>query len=122
MMNLSRRKRAGGDSVVPMINVAFLLLIFFLMTAVLVPPDPFQVTPPQASAMTAKPVPGTLVISADGDLALGQTRGEAIYAALPEGPLRIRADADLDGAQLVAIVGRLADAGVVAVELITVSR
>jgi biopolymer transport protein ExbD len=122
MMDLSQKERATGDSVVPMINVAFLLLIFFLMTAVLAPPDAFQVSPPQASVAAAEPVPDTLVVSADGQLAFGQVRGEAVYASLPPGSLRVRADATLDGSRLVEIVGRLADAGVTSVELVTVSR
>ncbi|MGB1619323.1 MAG: biopolymer transporter ExbD, partial [Flavobacteriales bacterium] len=31
-----------------MTDLVFLLLIFFLMTSRLAPPDPFEVTPPQA--------------------------------------------------------------------------
>lgn len=122
MMDLSHKNRTASDSIVPMINVAFLLLIFFLMTAVLAPPDLFKVSPPAASVVSAQPLPGTLVINAEGELAIGQVRGDAVYAALPNGPLRVRADAALDGARLVQIVGRLADAGVTSIELVTVSR
>ncbi|MBL4543543.1 MAG: biopolymer transporter ExbD, partial [Rhodobacteraceae bacterium] len=38
------------EPVVPMINVVFLLLIFFLMAAVIAPPEPFGVTLPRAAA------------------------------------------------------------------------
>jgi biopolymer transport protein ExbD len=43
------RPRPRGESVVPMINVVFLLLIFFVMTATIVPPDPFAARPPSSA-------------------------------------------------------------------------
>lgn len=120
MIRLPRTRRPSGDSVVPMINVAFLLLIFFLMTAVLAPPDPLDVTPPVAGAEDAGPETGTLIIDAEGNMALGDLRGDAVLAALPDGPLRIRADARFDGAALARILARVALQGVSRVELITV--
>ncbi|NHX27772.1 biopolymer transporter ExbD, partial [Escherichia coli] len=39
-------RRDRGENIVPMINVVFLLLIFFLMTAQIGPPAPIDVTPP----------------------------------------------------------------------------
>ena len=41
-----------------MINVAFLLLIFFLMVAVIAPPDPFAVALPEADAESFKQLQG----------------------------------------------------------------
>lgn len=121
MMRLSRTTRGRADSVVPMINVAFLLLVFFLMTAVLAPRDPFDITPPTASAGEAEANGDVLAISADGDLAFGALRGEAVFAALPKGGLRIRVDAGFDGTELARIVRRLAEHGATSVELVTVS-
>ena len=39
-------RRATAEPVVAMINVVFLLLCFFMMTATLVRPSPFEVAPP----------------------------------------------------------------------------
>lgn len=43
------KRRPRAESIVPMINVVFLLLIFFLMTAQIAPPDPFEVAPPNCA-------------------------------------------------------------------------
>jgi biopolymer transport protein ExbD len=111
-----------GESVVPMINVVFLLLIFFLMTATIVPPDPFGATPPEAATAAAAERGETLHVGPDGALAFGAARGEAALAALPAGPLHIRADAALPAADLAAILARLAAAGVTDIRLVAVAR
>ena len=43
------RPHTPRESVVPMINVVFLLLIFFLMTAQITAPTPVEVTPPSVT-------------------------------------------------------------------------
>ncbi len=43
-------RRPRAESILPMINVVFLLLIFFLMTSRLAQPDPVEVAPPEAAA------------------------------------------------------------------------
>ncbi|WP_201150810.1 ExbD/TolR family protein [Rhodovulum sulfidophilum] len=68
------RQGTRGESIVPMINVVFLLLIFFLMSARLVPPAPFEAEPPRADG--AEPAAGEMLhLSASGDLAFGAARG-----------------------------------------------
>ncbi|MBN2905514.1 MAG: biopolymer transporter ExbD [Rhodobacteraceae bacterium] len=108
-----------------MINVVFLLLIFFLMSARLAPPEPFQTTPPHASG--GAPVVGdTLYLSADGTLAFGALTGEAVFAALAsrdaDTPLVIRADAGVAATALARLAARLAAQGQGALRLVTVPR
>lgn len=108
-----------------MINIVFLLLIFFLMTARIAPPDPFEVTPPAASQGAAPEAGAALFIAADGRMAYGAARGAAVWDALaahiaPEDALVIRADADLAGAELARILARLSQMGVVRARLVTV--
>ena len=43
-----RPARPARENIVPMINVVFLLLVFFVMTAQIAPPDPFDIAPPEA--------------------------------------------------------------------------
>ncbi|BAQ68565.1 biopolymer transporter ExbD [Rhodovulum sulfidophilum] len=120
------RQGTRGESIVPMINVVFLLLIFFLMSARLVPPAPFEAEPPRADG--AEPAAGEMLhLSASGDLAFGAARGEAVFAALaarPEaaGPLVIRADAGVEAAALARLAARLTAGGQGPLRLVTVPR
>ncbi len=114
-----RRPRERSISVVPMINIVFLLLVFFLLTATIAPPDPVPVRLPLAETgeAAAGPQEDILLVAADGILALGDLRGEAVLAALADrsagAPLTIRADADLDGAVFAGLLTRLQRLGVV---------
>lgn len=113
--------RQPRENVVPMINVVFLLLIFFMLAAQLAPPEPFSVAPPEGEVAEALPEGAALFVSASGDLALGELRGEAVFAALhardEAGPLPVRADAGLSAEALAALLPRLAAAGVSSVAL-----
>lgn len=118
-----RRRRGAGDTFVPMINIVFLLLIFFLLSATIAPPDPFDMTLPDADVADADGVvsPDTLHVSADGALIFGGAQGDAALAAVAArsvtGPLTVRADARFDGAAFAALLGRLAAVGVDEVNL-----
>lgn len=104
--------RATPENIVPMINVVFLLLIFFLMTAAIAPPDPVAVTPPVAGADGEVPRDGRLYLAADGTLAFGDLRGDAAVAAAvaasePGGGVILMADSAVDGATFARLVARL---------------
>ncbi len=113
--------RRSAENIVPMINVVFLLLIFFLMSAQIAPPDPIDVTVPDSTSETAPVDPNALYVGADGTLAYGGATGDGALAALADhaGVLPVRADADLPAAKLAALLPKLAAAGVDGVELIT---
>ena len=117
-----RPRRRPAENIVPMINVVFLLLIFFLMTAQIAPPDPFDVSPPTARAEDPGDARDILYVAADGRLAFGAARGEAVFEALgdraAEGPLMLRADAALDAADLARLLPRLAAVGVTDIALV----
>ena len=119
----ARPARPRSESVVPMINVVFLLLIFFLMTATIVPPRPLEATPPEAATAETAGRGETLHVGADGTLAYGDVRGEAALGAVPPGTgLLVRADAGLPAADLARILARLAEAGVTDIRLVAVAR
>ena len=113
-------RRARAESIVPMINVVFLLLIFFLMSADLRAPPPVEVRLPDADVALAQLPPGALYAGADGTLAFGPSRGAAaLQAAVAEGPVVLRADRDLPGADLARLLARLAALGATEVRLVT---
>ena len=118
------RHRRPIEPIVPMINVVFLLLIFFLMSAQIAPPAPFEVTLPEGAA-GARAVPADMLyIDANGRFAFNGARGEAVMNALaaratPDTPLQIRADAGLEARALARLLPKLAARGIERVEIVT---
>ena len=121
----ARRRRAPAETLVPMINIVFLLLIFFLLSATIAPPDPFDVTLPGAAVTDSADASGPVVlhVAADGEVAYGDLRGDVAFAALLSagegGPetVVLRADEGLDGAAFAGILARLAAVGIADVNL-----
>ncbi len=103
-----------------MINVVFLLLIFFLMTAQIAPPVPLDVALPRATG-DEDSGQAALYISADGEIAFEAARGDAavMQAAKSDGPLRLHADASLPAATLARVLAQLSTLGATRIELVT---
>ncbi|AHC99685.1 ExbD/TolR family protein [Leisingera methylohalidivorans] len=116
-------RRPRTESIVPMINVVFLLLIFFLMTSHLAQPDPFEVIPPDA-AIEADPGAGPVLhINAEGRIYFDGIEGDgalARLAAVSAGNQipQLRADARLEAKALARILRRLTAAGLSQAELV----
>lgn len=123
-------KRSPQESTITLINVVFLMLIFFLIAGTLTPPldkDVSLIT--TAESEQAEP-PDALFVTAEG---LMRSRGEETNAAayvasvrqdnllLPEDPVtvKIAADRDLPAERLIAIVGELRDAGASRITVVT---
>lgn len=122
----SPRRRRHAEPVLAMINVVFLLLIFFLITARIAPAPPFDVTPPAvASASDPAPAEAVLFVGADGTLAFGAARGDAVFEALSREAgqrLTVHADGMLPGTDLARLLARLARIGRDDVQLTVVAR
>lgn len=124
----ARRPRA--ESIVPMINVVFLLLIFFLMTSRLAPPEPFAVEPPTAAEGAELPEMPVLYLSAEGEAGFQEQRGAAAIAGFvaaaeasgQEAPPRLRADGDVEAAEVARVLKALTDAGLSDVALVVAPR
>lgn len=125
-MDLSEEQRQEPpESVIPMINVVFLLLIFFLISATLSPPVEAE---PPISALAGEPAdPAALVIDKDGVAAFGEQRGEAAVEAAAQAfdkksaePMALLADAGAPGAALARTMRSLAALGVRHVALTTI--
>jgi biopolymer transport protein ExbD len=105
-----------------MINVVFLLLIFFLMTAQIVPPAPFELILPTANGDEDQGT-AALYINADGDIAYEALRGVAALTqavtATEDAPLRVFADATLSASALAQVLAQLSALGATEVEIVT---
>ncbi|MGP9788701.1 ExbD/TolR family protein [Roseinatronobacter sp. NSM] len=119
------RRRPPRESVVPMINVVFLLLIFFLMSAQIAPPDPAAVTLPVSdTADTLLQDGGHMVwLAADGVLLTATSVGQDVWAELAAhpAPVTLHADAQLAATELARVLRRMGEQGVRDVTLVAVS-
>ena len=137
-MDFSGPKRKASDTMLPMINVVFLLLIFFLMVAQLKQPEAFAVTPPvaRAAAQDRAEAAGdfTLLVSQEALPGYRDAIGEPAFVALQTARiahcaavdctaapprLTLRADAAMPASGMAALLPRLAELGFAEVRLVT---
>lgn len=123
----SSRDRDLDETLIPLINVVFLMLIFFMLAGRITAPDALSVEPPESRTATPM-VAGetTLLIGVDGRMALdGEILAEGalpLPAQILEAdapPLRIKTDAELPVAELQRVLRQLRQAGVARIELLT---
>ena len=100
-MNVRRRRATGGafneDGVIPLINVVFLLLIFFMLAGRIADAEKVAVDPPTSTAAPEDHAgPTTIAIAADGQVFLDGVPVPAAEAARAaagaDGDVLIRAD------------------------------
>lgn len=121
------RKTDSEARILPLINVVFLLLIFFMLAGRLEQADLFEVAPP-VSGKAAEAAPGdlqapreiVLLLAADGRLALDgavmtpqalTAEVAARLAAQPDLPLVLKADGGAEALRVVEIMESLRAAG-----------
>jgi biopolymer transport protein ExbD len=128
MMRLPRpRQTRQRENTIALINIVFLMLIFFLIAGSLTPPLDNEVK--LIAAMQASPVepPEALFIAPDGTLRWrgGETTVDAYlsrYAAAStaqQGTVKIAADQALSAERLIDIVGELRAGGAERIVVIT---
>lgn len=117
-------RRPQAESIVPMINVVFLLLVFFLMTSRLAPPEPVEVEPPVSAQDSQAEEAPVLYLSAEGEVAIEDLRGPEAVAELArraegsDAPPLLRADAGAEAAKVARVLKDLAAAGLSDVALV----
>ena len=123
------RPRAPAENVLPMINLVFLLLIFFMLAGSLRTPEPFDVEAPVARGESAAAGRGAVVlIGRDGRLAFDGVEtdakglGEAVSARAGRQPgliVRLKADGRAPTARVIEVMELLRDAGVKRLRLLS---
>lgn len=125
-------RRENSENIIPLINIVFLLLIFFMITAKISARDPFTIQPPTSteSAEQERVVNNMLYLSQSGELAYrGEIMTEAgLVSRLDsshfgrEGKaLILKADAQTPMPLLMALLERLKQADINTIELLAVS-
>jgi biopolymer transport protein ExbD len=124
-------RRQGEENLIPLINVVFLLLIFFMLAG-FATPDLFRVDPPTSAVETPLEDQGhVLLLAADGRLALGEealeldalpARLRALLESNPEARIKLKADAEVTSPLLLDTLDRLREAGVERIVLLAAKR
>ncbi|SMX43384.1 ExbD/TolR family protein [Maliponia aquimaris] len=109
-----------SEPVVPMINVVFLMLIFFLLAADFGKPDARPGSTLTRADAPPAPTPRVLVLAASGALSYGAlTEDAALAAAVANGPVRLQVAVAVEASRLAQALGRLARAGAARVDVVT---
>lgn len=127
----SSRRSQGEENLIPLINVVFLLLIFFMLAG-FATPDLFRVDPPTAAVDTRpEDHEHVLLLAADGRLALGEEAIEpdalpqklrALLESDPEARIKLKADAEVKSPLLLDTLDRLREAGIERIVLLAAGR
>jgi biopolymer transport protein ExbD len=131
---MSRLARGNDDSdinLTPMLDVVFIMLIFFIVTATFIKQAGIEVYRPEAQTSVKKPTVSVLVaISSSGDIWIDKKRVdvaavrahiERLHAENPKGGLVIQADKDSKTEMVMAVLSAARAAGMVEVAIATES-
>ncbi|MDA0279927.1 MAG: biopolymer transporter ExbD [Proteobacteria bacterium] len=127
LMKRKDDEEAGEIDLTPMLDVVFILLIFFIVTSVFVTEAGIEVTRPEASTSESKK--GDLILIAvgpNGDIWIDgdqvdprfiRSRFELRLADAPNSAVIIQADASADNEQVMLILGAAREANITDVSI-----
>lgn len=128
-LNIVQRQRDDGENLIPLINIVFLLLIFFMLAGTFKSADQLDVSPPSSlSQKSAEEEQVVVLLSATGRLAIGERevdlselRGVIMerLSAEPELQVQLKADESLAAEALIEVMESLRDAGLKKLVLLT---
>ncbi|TDJ22847.1 MAG: biopolymer transporter ExbD [Gammaproteobacteria bacterium] len=129
---VNRTARPDEDSdinLTPMLDVVFIMLIFFIVTATFIKQAGIEIIRPEALTATQKPTVSVLVaISSDGDIWIDKKRVdvnavrihiERVHAENPKGGLVVQADRKAKSAILLGVLEAARAAGITEVAIAT---
>lgn len=113
--------RRTRDATIPMINIVFLMLIFFLIAGTVAAPLDPDLQLVSTSDLEGREPPDALVLRADGTLSFrGAPTDAATYmAGVEAGAVRIVPDREVPGPRLIELAGDLRRLGASSVILVT---
>lgn len=123
-----RPRKSDDDRILPLVNIVFLLLIFFMIAGQLTRQDLFEISPPETVASSPDDSDEeTVLFAADGRIAYrGEAADEAgLLAALRaraaggQTAIRLKADARAEAAAVARLLQRMREAGMRDIRLIS---
>lgn len=131
-MNLPRaapRSERRGDEMLPLINIVFLLMIFFMLLGAISVPEPFPVEPPTSAELSSVDAAAqVLVIAPDGRLGLNgaifglETLGMQLQrwqaGARSSEVLMVKADAAAQATEVLEVMTAVQALGIARIELL----
>lgn len=120
MIRPARQSRKRDPSIA-LINVIFIMLIFFLIAGTVAPPLETDLELVDTLDLEGREPPDALVLRADGTLNYRgtPTDPEAYMSTYSDGPVRIVPDRNATGARLVEVSAMLRSLGASSVMLVT---
>ncbi len=133
--SIQHKKTNQDDNLIPLINIVFLMLIFFMVAGHISESDPIKVQPPSSiSDKQDKLEPMVIVVAADGQVAFEQELmanaelerqlNERFEAARDQQAfsLLVKVDADLPVDKLQSVLNIIRQSGIKRVSLATQKR
>ena len=124
------RPKSEDDRILPLINVVFLLLIFFMLAGSLTGSDPFEIAPVKsASEASSGEKDIEILLGTESQVALDgavMTQTDMITALTqrlkdqPDTMVRLKADGRIDATKIVVVMEKLREVGVSRLKLLTV--
>lgn len=132
MINVKRqRPRRELVNITPLIDVVFILLVFFMLAGAIERPDELEVALPESTTeLEAQTEDVEILISADGEVAFqgrvmpsdqDLVRTATVwFASRPNSTIQLKADADVDAVRVIEVMELLREAGAQVLVLVTV--
>ncbi len=118
--------------IAPLIDIVFLLLVFFMLTSTFVTPEAIELELPESSsAQSSEITPITVALNQAGELSLNGTRIplEQLQSALlpliadnKETPITLKSDAQTQVQQLLEVMDKIRQAGATNIALATTQK
>jgi len=123
------KPKRGVVNITPLIDVVFILLVFFMLAGAIKPKDAFPVNAVQSqSTALGDPQELVVLIDADGRLALNERMlprdqiaagVQAFLKERPDGLVQLKADGEADAVLVLSVMEDLRNAGVEYLVLLT---
>ena len=129
MRNHSQQEEDTEINMTPMLDIVFIMLIFFIVTAVFVKEAGVNVLKPEAeTALLQKQVSILIAVMADDEIYINReetkiealrTAVEKLHAENPKGTVAIQGDEEADAVLVMQVYDAIRDAGVETIAIAT---